>query len=174
MYLKKAPLVPTSRSTTLNTNKDCNPRNDQGPHYLPLGSIRLEGTPEKPRGFSPHLFPLPLIWPMSGEEVGKWRKAKSSPLHGPAGAHHFPISVWYQTLATRKCTHTPPLQPGTLGDLWRVPSPEARRGTAPAQRRLLPLDERSLQLAPSTLCPAPEHFPTIPNRKDQPLSKGRG
>lgn len=32
----------------------------------------------------------------------------------------------------------------------------------------------STQLAPSTLGPAPAHFPIIPNPEDQPQSEGRG
>lgn len=95
MGLEKAPLVPTSRSMTDNTNRDCNPRNDQGPRYLPLGSIH------QARGGLGALAPtssrdLTDVWRGSGEV------AKSSPLHGPVGARHFPISVWYQVLATRK------------------------------------------------------------------------
>lgn len=72
-----------------------------------------------------------------------------------------------------------------VSDASPAPWPRIAVATAPAQSRLLPLDEccldsgvsrkgGSAQLAPSTLGPAPAHFPTIPDPEDQPPGKGRG
>lgn len=129
-------------------------------------------------GRQPPPFPSSLaltdVWRGSGEV------AKSSPLHDPACARHFPISARCQAQETRRRA------PGTLASLWRVPGPVVRLAVAaaPSQSRFLPLGERCLdRRGGGWLCPMhPQHLWPRPSalphpaqpRSDRPPGKGRG
>lgn len=105
----------------------------------PLPSAREHSSGGNTRvalGRRPPPFPSSLaltdVWRGSGEV------AKSSPLHDPACARHFPISARCQAQETsgRRA-------PGTLATLRRVPGPVARLtvAAAPTQSRFLPFGE---------------------------------
>lgn len=94
-------LLPYPQARSLQTIlKGPNPRNHQGPRYLPPGSIRREGTPGRP--FNPTFSLFPRSDQCLERKWGSGEVAKSSPLHNPAAALPFPISFWCQAHATRK------------------------------------------------------------------------
>lgn len=137
--------------------KTATPETTKGPVTFRLGAFVGREPQEGPGALTPTFFPSSLdltdVCTVSGEV------AKSSPLHGPVGARHFPISVWYQALATRKMHPRPNPVHSQISGASPAPVASACSGHCTRPSRLLPLDECCLDRRGGWLYPArPQHL----------------
>lgn len=137
--------------------KIATPETTKGPVTFRSGAFVRREPQEGPGALAPTFFPSSLdltdVCTVSGEV------AKSSPLHGPVGARHFPISVWYQALATRKMHPRPNPVHSQISGASPAPVASACSSHCTRPSRLLPLDECCLDRRGGWLYPArPQHL----------------